>query len=427
MYFISRFLVIGFLFALIVPVLPKMGFAETLEEAWDAALAADHTIRAAQKSTESASQKIYEAKAHRFPKFRLSSAYTVLDNTPSSLSNGSEIPVGEDTSLAYRAGVTVPLYTHFRTKRGIEAAFSNADAARYEEETDRQDIKMKVAEAYVNVLLGISALKVAESQEKNLAAHSVDVKNLYEEGLVAVNDYLASEVALVNAKQQTLQVRNSLDIAKATYNKLLGRLLDHAVKLDQLQTFILTDTLDNLTERALKNRTELLVLEKQEKSLQYRALSERAVSGPQVAVNGAYSYNENRYIAHEGVWSATIGLTWDIFDGGISRHKSLATKKQAESITELRRELELAIKLQVNQAWLDMNESRERIKVTKQALDQAEENLRVSRDRYQEGLGTNTEVLDAESLRTTSQVYHIRANNDSALAILRLLRTIGEL
>ena len=428
MYFISRlFLVIGFISVLIVPVLPKIGIAETLEEAWSAALAADHTIRAAERATESASEKLLEAKAHRFPKLRLSSAFIVLNNAPSSQASGLEIPVGEDKSLAYRAGVTVPVYTHFRTKRGIEAALSNTDAARHEEGTVRQNIKMEVAQAYVNVLLGISSLTVAESQEKNLAAHSHDVKNLYEEGLVAINDYLASEVALVNAKQQTLQVRNLLAIAKSTYNKLLGRSLNDAVKLNQLQKFPQTDTLESLTDRALKNRTELLTLEKQEESLQYLALAERAASGPHVAVNGGYSYNENRYITHEGVWAATIGLTWDIFDGGISRHKSLATKKQAESLTELRRDLRLAIALQVNQTWLDMNESRERIKVTKQALDQAEENLKVSRDRYQEGLGTNTEVLDAESLRTTSQVNHIRANYDSALATLRLLRTIGEL
>jgi len=72
-------------------------------------------------------------------------------------------------------------------------------------------------------------------------------------------------------------------------------------------------------------------------------------------------------------------------------------------------------------------ESRERIKVAEEALKQAEENLNVSRNRYQEGVGTNTDVLNAESLRINSRVNYENAYYDFGLAIMRLKRATGDI
>ena len=90
-------------------------------------------------------------------------------------------------------------------------------------------------------------------------------------------------------------------------------------------------------------------------------------------------------------------------------------------------DLKTIIALQVRKVWLDVLESRERAKVTKAALFQAEENLRVAKDRYREGLSTNTEVLDAETLRAKSHSNYDNAVYDFVLAILRLRRAVGNL
>ena len=85
------------------------------------------------------------------------------------------------------------------------------------------------------------------------------------------------------------------------------------------------------------------------------------------------------------------------------------------------------IALQVRQAWLDLDETLKRIQVTHDALAQAEENLRVTSDRYREGVGTNTEVLDAETLRTRSHSNYYNAVYDAVLARIRLQYAAGEL
>ncbi len=76
---------------------------------------------------------------------------------------------------------------------------------------------------------------------------------------------------------------------------------------------------------------------------------------------------------------------------------------------------------------LEIANARQRLAVTEKATSQAEENLRVAKSRYQNGIGTNTEVLDAETLRSLTHSNHNNARYDAALARLRLARAIGVL
>ena len=153
----------------------------------------------------------------------------------------------------------------------------------------------------------------------------------------------------------------------------------------------------------------------------------RAETGPQVALSGGYGYQENRYQVYPGQWSATLGARWNLFDGGVANHRAAAVNRQEAALQERRDDFATVIELQVRQAWLDIQETRKRVEVTQSAIAQAEENLRVNRDRYANGLATNTEVLTAETLRLVSQNNHVNALYDAVLAGLRLKRAAGEI
>ena len=148
---------------------------------------------------------------------------------------------------------------------------------------------------------------------------------------------------------------------------------------------------------------------------------------PQVALSGGYGYQENRYQVYPGQWSATLGARWNLFDGGMANHRADAVNHQEAALQERRDDFATVIELQVRQAWLDIQETRKRVEVTQSAIAQAEENLRVNRDRYANGLATNTEVLTAETLRLVSRNNHVNALYDAVLAGLRLKRAAGEI
>lgn len=403
------------------------GFAETLEEAWEIGLQVNHTLKAAEQDNIASQARLDAAKGRRLPSVNIQAGYSILDNVPASLAGAAQFATADDKFFAYQVMFSLPLYTHFQISSLIDAAVAKFMAGKFAEQTARQKVKLKIAEAYLAVLGEIQQTAVAISHKQSLTAHAVDVENLYKEGMVPVNDLLAANVALANARQILLQRQNRLDIAKSVYNRLLGRPLAYAVQLESIPLLFPETALHIFSEDALKNRPELGALTERINGLQWQAKAAKAESGPQVTLKSGYDFLENSHQLHQGIWQTTVTASWNIFDGNIARNKGSALKAQSRSVIEQRRELESLILLQVRQAWLEMTESRERISVANEVLEQAATNLRVARDRYRQGLGTNTEVLDAETMRLVSYVNYDNAVNDAVLAIIRLHYAAGSL
>ncbi|MCD6269031.1 MAG: TolC family protein [Deltaproteobacteria bacterium] len=404
-----------------------VSFAETLEQAWEIGLKVDHLIKAVGEETNSKQAQLAAAKGQRLPTINLGAGYLWLDNEPGVYLYDREFSTADERSLSYQAMVSLPLYTHFQISSAIDAATADLKAGEFTETAARQKVKLKIAETYIAILLRKQQTDVALSHEQSLAAHTTDVKNLHDVGMVPINDLLAAQVALANAKQMLLQSQNRLDIARSAYNRQLNRPLDYAVDISAIPLHYPTTELTDLSLTAVEKRPELMALAEQIEAMKLQAKSAKAVSGPKVMLKSGYDYHENSHQAHESTWQAMVMASWDIFDGNVAKNKGRALQSQSRALAEHHQELKTIIQLQVRQAWLDMQESRKRVKVTKETLNQAEENLNVTRNRYKEGVGTNTEVLDAETLRTINFVNYDKAGNDAVLAVIRLRYATGEL
>lgn len=413
----------------------SVAWTESLEDAWKTALSADYRLQATQMQTESAKQQVAAAKALRLPDLSLEGGYTVMDNAPVAVVDFSipgltldGLPLAEDNSFAYQATARLPLFTSGRISRAIDAAGAGLKAARADEARTVENLKLDVAEAYVLVLRARRAVEVAADNVTSLLSHASNIQNLFDKGMVARNDLLAAQVALADAQQNELKAKNISEIAQSAYNRLLGRSMGTPVVLDDLAAIAeCGDDIETLTEKALDNRQELEMLNQNSLVLQNQAAMIRAAALPQIAIQGGYGYQENKYQVHEGTWSAMIGVEWNIFDKGISRHRSAGLLNHSMAQLYLRDDLSSKIRLAVRQIWLDINETKKRIAVTEKAVSQSEENLNVSKDRYRKGLGTNTEVLDAETLRTKSYDNYNNAIYDNILAILRMRHAVGDL
>jgi len=414
--------------------------SENLASAWDAALAADHRLRSAQRTTEAAERDISGVKATGRPSLTVQTTYTMLDNALAAKFDlplgGSGVPSGLSTIhqpltnqrfVFSNVTVNLPVFTSGRVRADVEAASALRNAARSDEHRTVLDVKLDVADAYIAVLRAQRGLEVARSNVISLRSFAGDVQNAYDEGVVPKNDLLTAEVALADARQREIQVTNTLDVARATYNRLLGRPLTDPVVLEEISPEPPAADLQLITPQALRLRPELATLAEQTEAFRKRASSVRAAQLPQLAVTGGNTFIQNDVLVHESIWSALIGVRWELFDGGVKRNQARALDQKAEAISEQRAEVRSVVELEVRQAWLDTQETAKRIVVTQATLAQADENLRVSRDRYAEGVGTNAEALDAEALRVRSLSSYYDAMYDAVLANVRLHRAIGDL
>lgn len=407
----------------------SLAHSETLDEAFVVALAADTRLAASTRQTAAARSGLDAAKGLALPKVSVDALYNHLSDTPAFQVDipplpATSLPFAQDRGWVYRAGVTVPLYTSGRLTSAAKAADATLGAAEVDTRRTEQDIKLDVAGAYVTVLRAQRQLELADSGVRTLQQHETDVSLFFERGLVAENDLLAARSAAANAQQDRIRAGTALEIARSTYNRQLGRALTMPVDLADLKP----DPGGAPTPAgAAPERAELVALTRQTEALRHQADAARAAAGPQIVLSGGYDRLQNRYLANDGLWNVTVGLRWALFDGSVSRNQGAALDASADALAETRADAESRIALQVRAAGLMVDESRSRIGVAERAVEQADENLQVARDRYQSGVGTNTEVLDAETLRLKSRSNHFNAIYDNVFAVQRYKRARGEL
>jgi outer membrane protein TolC len=321
-----------------------------------------------------------------------------------------------------RAIASVPLFTSGRISHNVDAAQANVQASQANQASTSSELKLQITQSYLNVLRAQSALTLAQQTVESLQAHAHEVEQRYQQGLVAKNDALAASVAQLNASQTVMQATNQLDYAKSHYNQLLNRQLTTAVNLEPYQPKLPQGSLDNLTQTAIANRYELLALAKQMNALSEQASGVKAELLPQVALNSGYAYQENRYQANQGLWQAGVEMQWKL--DASTTPRAAALSKQLAALKEQREDLANQISLQVRSAWLETQETEQRIKVTAQTITQSQENYRITKDRYAQGLATHSEVLQAQALNSQSQDANNNAHYDYALAISRLRRAV---
>jgi outer membrane protein TolC len=136
-------------------------------------------------------------------------------------------------------------------------------------------------------------------------------------------------------------------------------------------------------------------------------------------------YLENAFLDADEFWMAGVSFRWNLFNAGRDRDRAAALERQALAVSHTRSDLMSSISLQVRRAWNDRLEAEARTHVAEAAVDQAIENLRVVRNRYEAGSSPNIEVLDAETLRQQALNNRDNARYELALAKLRLARAVG--
>jgi outer membrane protein TolC len=409
--------------------------AETLAEAWALANAQDNALAAVRSQAEAAELDAAAARAQRWPSVAVGGAYTRLDDSPAFDFGFTGLPVvppelfGGDDFWMGAATVTVPLFTSGRISSSIAAAEARGRGAGAQALGAAEDLKLAVAEAYVGVLRSRKALEVADSNVKTLESMVGDISAMFDRELVPKNDLLAVQVALADARQGRLRAANAAEIALAAYNRRLGEPLSRPVELDETlpaPVGIPADP-DGLIKEALERRSELKALEEQATAYGQLAKTERARVLPQLTLTGAYNYLENTFLDDEEFASVGVGLQWSVFDGGQARKRAASLDRSRRATEQQRADVQSMIELQTRQAWLDVEETRERIRVTADAVDQSDENLRIARERYGAGLGTQTQLLEAENLRVQALRNRDNAVLDAGLAKLRLARAVGAL
>jgi outer membrane protein TolC len=154
---------------------------------------------------------------------------------------------------------------------------------------------------------------------------------------------------------------------------------------------------------------------------QFASYTARAAARPQISATAGARYEENRYSEPQLLASAAIVLDWRLFDGGRSGFTAEAEQSLAASARCLADDVKAQVALELLDAWNQVAKAAEQREVTAQALEYSAENLRVVRLRFDQGMATNSEVLEAQARWTQAlrESYDAQYDGVSAQLMLR--------
>ena len=414
----------------------------TLEESISEALINFSSIKVKREAIEGAIAVKNQARSAMLPKFTTTYGYTRLGD-PQRLLNvdmGEGFPViprfETNTEENYQWKVSVeqlifPMHAlteYYRfTKTGV-------DASKLEFEIEKLNLALRVKDAYFNVLKADKSFDVTKSAVTQLESHVNEARDFFEAGIIPVNDLLKAEVELANTKHSMTKAQNGSKLSRSAFNIILSRPINEPVEVVDILSYEPVELdFSKCADEAFTKRPEMKMIDVNMEGLEKRIrLSKYVNYYPMVKISADYikagdspDVSGSDFHLPES-WQATAALSWTFWQWGKSYYSVSEEKSKKRQLIYARSGLKDKIRLEVKEAILDIEEAEKNIPTTKKAVLQAEENLRVSNERYHSQLTTSTEVLDAQTLLTQARLNYYHSLYDYNLAKAKLQRAMGE-
>jgi outer membrane protein len=412
-----------FLALLFVPVI---GHALSLEEGLKVVTRNGRDVTIARSDEAAARETVSLARSPWLPFVDLYGRESWLQYQPQAIFGTNIVPISQDQFVTYGVRATQMLYDFGKTSSSIDAAKFGLKAREVDTFRVRNRAALDFITAYLDLLEAEKLLQVAGDEVKQYEAHKKDAETRYSAGVVTRNEVLQADVTLSDSRQRNLTADNLRSLRASKLNSLLMRPLNEAV---QPEEFTKTPSAGITLEEAWTvAETESPELKEAQAAILAKEASLRSVQAeflPNFYLSGGYEYLQNQYMVHSGNWSLIAGVNINLSSGGASSARTSIGRSELESLKAGRDKLTDATRLGVKAAYLDLQSSAQKIEVTKTAVEQAEENLRLQRLRYQEGVGTSLEVLDAVNLLTAAQTNTWKARYGFERAEANLLHSMG--
>jgi outer membrane protein len=434
-------------------ILPLAALAQsrplTLDEAIAAGLETSPALHASRMKAESSAARAREVAATRLPSIRLGAGYTRLSEVPPFQVTLPISPTPIVVSQSYfnnwnlRLSVQQPLFTGFRLEAGAASARLLEQSAGQDLAKDRAELVFAVKNAYWGLARASELDAVVAETIGQVREHLKDVRALFDQGLVTKNEVLRTELQLSNAELLAIDVRNGVETARTALATLIGWPVDTEIELTTTADSLASQAPDagpaagdaaaarTLVDTALAARPEIKAAEFRIKASEAGVKAARAGWYPQVALAGSYYYlrPNARYMPAQdvfhGTWDVGLSISFDLWNWGQTKNQTEQAKAQLAQARDARKLLEDQAVLEVTQSRLALTQSRRKIEVAATAVVQADENLRLVRDRFRQGVAVNADVLDAEVLLLQAKATKVQAAIDLVLAQARLEKALG--
>ncbi len=426
---------------------PLAGYAQdamSLKDAVRRGLETNKGMAASAEAQKAADSRIAEARSGSLPKISYMESWARSDNPVFVFSSlltqhqfgPQDFQIGPlnrpDFMNNFQSQITAdqPLYDAGQTKNARHSAELAKDLTKEDSRRTRMDIMAGVIHAYFDTLLTTEQLKAVALAMRSAQADLERAESVRAAGMATDADVLSVRVHLAGVKEQQIRGEANLGVARASLNDAIGLPLDaeHALTTTLAELKIPGGALGDYEKNALSERPEARQLKLASSLAETQAAAARSNYLPQVGLHAAFEADRQNFYDKGGAnWLVSIGLKWNLFNGYADKARiaeSAAAFRQREAEQE---RANSSIRLQVRRAWADLRSANERIEVSKAAVAEAEESLRITQNRYETGLNNITDLLRTETALLEARTRVLAAVHDQRIAAAMLELAAGTL
>jgi len=356
------------------------------------------------------------------PRVGISAGYTLQQAPQQVVIGGISAPTQDQDFAHLNIVVDQLLYDFGRTAGGLGAARAAARAAQFIYASVEQKLLLQTVASYYRVLSAQALLRTAQDEVVQTEAHLKRVNALYEQGVVTRNDVLQAEVRLAANHQQVLALNGEEQNSWLELNYLTAR---PAAARGELEAEALASP--ESASDLIPTRPDLLAQQERIQGAVETVRKSASEFRPELYAHLAADYVANNHVEEQTIYSTTLGLRFLLYDGGARQAKL----NQAEEVLRQERQhlinLEQHAQLEEQTARNEAHVAQQQINVALAAIGQARENLRINQERYQEQVGTATEVLDAQTLLTQARTALVKTQFAYQVAVARVRYATGQL
>jgi outer membrane protein len=404
-------------------------FAENLSEVYRAALAYDPTYAAARATYEAASEQLPQARAGLLPNVSLN-ANTRRNDIETTI--GATTTSSDFNSRGWGVSATQPIFrgqnfaAYSQSKISVQLAENQFRVA-------GQDLILRTARAYFDVLLAQDTLEFTRSQKAAITEQLAAAKRSFEVGTVTITDIHEAQARYDLVTAQEIAGLNDLEVKKRALNTLTGKPID---TLDPLVakpalTVPAPGNMDDWVSRALADNLQVRIREQARQIADKEVGRTRAGHYPTLDLTASYLDNRNQnFTTQQGDSKATLvglELGLPIFQGGLT---SSQVRQAVANRERSRQELEDAQRnaaLQTRQAYLNVTSTEAQVKALEAALSSSEKSLESTQLGLQVGVRTNVDVLNAQQQVFSARNDLAAARYNFLISVLNLKAAAGSL
>jgi outer membrane protein len=398
----------------------------TLPEALAKRAAGSRTLKIAAYDEQIAGFNVQANRSGYLPRVDIQGGYTAQQAPQSVTTPFGSFETQEADFGFLSLGVTQTLYDFGRTDARFARAQATREATRFGYRNQEQNVFLQTVTSYFRILREQKLLRAADEEVTQMTDHLRVATALFEEGAVTRNNLLQAEVHLARSKQRRLEITNRLDNAWLDLNDQIGEPPEYRKELVEETTIALTD-LDKPAHEAVAGRPEIRAQQNLLTADEQEIRETRTGYYPEFFAKAGLDYVQNDRVKEQVIMAATVGLKVNLFDGYATTARFNQAVRNRSRSAERLHQMESDFALEYRTAVNDARVAKERIGVTETSIRQGEENLRINRDRFQEQVGTATDVIDAQTLLTQVRSDYYQAIFDYQVALARVERAMGKL